>query len=123
MTRIIVGLDGSAGSRAALAWALEQARATDAEIEAVLAYSSGVAWIDVGSEYEAPMMQAAKKKAQHQLDQVLTEETPRIRRSQSMVSWSWALPPTSSSRGLVARISSSSALAAEVASQACCSDP
>src|ERR1700678_3102421 len=36
--RIGVGIDGSPGSRAALAWALEEAAYRDAEIEAVYAW-------------------------------------------------------------------------------------
>jgi len=36
--RIVVGVDGSASSRAALAWAVKQARLTGAAIEAVIAW-------------------------------------------------------------------------------------
>jgi nucleotide-binding universal stress UspA family protein len=74
MTRIIVGLDGSVGSRGALSWAFDQAKATGAEIDAVLAYSSGVAWIDVGSEFQEPMMHEARRQAQRALDEILAEE-------------------------------------------------
>jgi nucleotide-binding universal stress UspA family protein len=38
--RIVVGVDGSAGSTVALAWAMRQARLTDAAVEAVSA------WVD-----------------------------------------------------------------------------
>lgn len=36
--RIVVGIDGSAQSKAALAWAIQQARLTDAVIDAVIAW-------------------------------------------------------------------------------------
>jgi nucleotide-binding universal stress UspA family protein len=36
--RIVVGVDGSASSKAALAWAVRQARLTDATVEAVIAW-------------------------------------------------------------------------------------
>lgn len=36
--RIVVGVDGSAASKAALAWAIGQAASTDAVVEAVTAY-------------------------------------------------------------------------------------
>ena len=38
--RIVVGVDGSVPSKAALAWALKQARLTGATVEAVIAWSS-----------------------------------------------------------------------------------
>ena len=37
--RIVVGVDGSAGSRAALRWAIRQADLTDASIQAVIAWT------------------------------------------------------------------------------------
>ena len=39
MGRIVVGVDDSQGGRAALAWALDEARLREAEVEAVLAWS------------------------------------------------------------------------------------
>jgi nucleotide-binding universal stress UspA family protein len=36
--RIVVGVDGSPSSKAALAWAVEQAKLTDASVEAVMAW-------------------------------------------------------------------------------------
>ncbi|AEW98072.1 MULTISPECIES: universal stress protein [Streptomycetaceae] len=42
--RIVVGVDGSASSRAALTWALRQAELTGAVVEAVLAWQPPDAW-------------------------------------------------------------------------------
>ena len=39
MGRIVVGVDDSEGGRAALRWAVDEARVRDAEVEAVLAWS------------------------------------------------------------------------------------
>ena len=39
MGRIVVGVDGSQGSRAALRWAIEEARLRGASVEVVTAYS------------------------------------------------------------------------------------
>lgn len=39
MTRILVGIDGSEGSKAALRWAIDEAKAHGATIEALLAWS------------------------------------------------------------------------------------
>ena len=44
--RILVGVDDSIGARAALRWALRQAKATGAEVDAVRAYAFEIAWID-----------------------------------------------------------------------------
>ncbi len=46
MRRIVVGVDGSAGSARALAWALRLARETGATVEAVQAWELTYAWID-----------------------------------------------------------------------------
>ncbi len=62
-TRIVVGIDGSAESQAALVWAVHEAERTGAEIDAVLAYDSGLAWIDVGSEYQAVIVEQSAKRA------------------------------------------------------------
>jgi nucleotide-binding universal stress UspA family protein len=67
--RIVVGVDGSQESLAALTWAIEEADLAGGEIDAVLAYDSGLAWIDVGSEYQAPILEqsaACAKAALHQ---------------------------------------------------------
>jgi nucleotide-binding universal stress UspA family protein len=76
VTHIVVGVDGSKESRAALSWAFEHARGAGADLEVVLAYDTGVAWIDVGSEYEEPMKREAATRAQRELDAILAEENP-----------------------------------------------
>jgi len=56
--RIVVGVDGSASSKAALAWAIEQGRLTGAAVEAVIAwelpafygYPGPMAWSDFNFE-------------------------------------------------------------------------
>jgi nucleotide-binding universal stress UspA family protein len=53
--RIIVGIDGSPPSRAALEWAGREARRAGGELDAVFVYGSGLAWIDVGSD-AAPLI-------------------------------------------------------------------
>jgi nucleotide-binding universal stress UspA family protein len=73
---IVVGIDGSAESRAALEWALHEARCTGGEIEAVLAYESGLAWIDVGSEYEAAIVEHSAARAKEELHQTLDAVSP-----------------------------------------------
>jgi nucleotide-binding universal stress UspA family protein len=71
--RIVVGVDASEGSRAALRWALQQASSTGAEIEAVLAYDFGLAWIDVGAEYQFRWIQHAADRAKAELHAFLEE--------------------------------------------------
>ena len=46
MDRIVVGVDGSAGSSTALRWALKVASETGAAVEAVHAWEFSYAWID-----------------------------------------------------------------------------
>ena len=46
MDRIVVGVDGSTGSLAALRWALKLAAETGASLEAVHAWEFSYAWID-----------------------------------------------------------------------------
>ena len=48
MGRIVVGVDGSEGSKAALAWALDEARLRNAELDAVCSYSLPSGWFGVG---------------------------------------------------------------------------
>jgi nucleotide-binding universal stress UspA family protein len=69
--RIVVGVDGSPGSRAALAWAVDEADRNGGEIDAVLAYDSGLAWIDVGSDYQARMLEQSARQAKATLHQAL----------------------------------------------------
>ena len=74
--RIVVGIDGSPESRAALEWAVHEAEATGSEIDAVLAYDSGLAWIDVGSEYEAVIMEQSAARASDELHRTLEAIPP-----------------------------------------------
>jgi len=53
--RIVVGVDGSASSKTALAWAIRQARLTGAVVEAVIAWELA---LDYG--YPVPVMTDAK---------------------------------------------------------------
>jgi nucleotide-binding universal stress UspA family protein len=71
MKRIVVGVDGSEGSRVALQWALEEAAATGSEVVPVLAYDVGLAWIDIGSDYEASMIKRAAEKAHREIHAVV----------------------------------------------------
>jgi nucleotide-binding universal stress UspA family protein len=56
--RIVVGVDGSSSSKAALAWAVRQAELTGATVEAVIAWhypaiAAGVPFAPVGETYTA----------------------------------------------------------------------
>jgi nucleotide-binding universal stress UspA family protein len=48
MGRIVVGVDGSEGSKAALAWALDEARLRQAALDVVCSYSLPTGWFGVG---------------------------------------------------------------------------
>ncbi len=52
--RIVVGVDGSDSSKAALRWAIRQAKLTGASVDAVTAwrYPAGYGWTPVGSELD-----------------------------------------------------------------------
>lgn len=54
--RIVVGVDGSAGSAAALAWALEEARLRGAEVEAVHAWHMSVGATYTGAPIAAGIL-------------------------------------------------------------------
>lgn len=69
--RVVVGIDGSPESRAALEWALHEAECTGREIDAVLAYDSGLAWIDVGSDYESVIVERSAARATEELHRTL----------------------------------------------------
>jgi nucleotide-binding universal stress UspA family protein len=69
--RIIVGIDGSPQSRAALEWAADEASRGGGEIDAVLAYGSGLAWIDVGSDTEAVIVARSEARAKETLQEAL----------------------------------------------------
>lgn len=56
MTRIVVGVDDSPGGRAALAWALEEARLRDAELEVTHVFS--LPWTE-GLDADWPTVEAS----------------------------------------------------------------
>ncbi len=74
--RIVVGIDGSPESRAALEWAVREAQCTGGEVDAVLAYDSGLAWIDVGSEYQDAIVKHSAERAGEELHCTLEEMAP-----------------------------------------------
>ena len=76
MEKIVVGVDGSDGAAAALQWAFEQARRTGAELEIVLAFSFELAWIDVGSDYQARWIEDATLRARDELQQIVAATVP-----------------------------------------------
>src|SRR5271166_1604729 len=58
--RIVVGVDGSESSKAALAWAVEQAKLTSATVEAVIAWHypvafAGVPYAPIGSPMDTDL--------------------------------------------------------------------
>jgi nucleotide-binding universal stress UspA family protein len=79
MKRIVVGIDDSPGARAALRWALDLAPVVGAEVEAVLVYNFELAWVDVGSDYQATWMQHAATRAQEKLRGFIDEAAPEPR--------------------------------------------
>ena len=64
------------------AWAVEEAERTGGEIDAVLAYDSGLAWIDVGSEYQAPILEQSasgrREALHHALEELGIEESTSV---------------------------------------------
>jgi nucleotide-binding universal stress UspA family protein len=76
MKRIVVGVDGSAGSEVAFEWALQQAEITGSDLTAVLAYSYELWWIDGGTDYESKVIERNALKARRKLDELLAKWTP-----------------------------------------------
>ena len=76
--RIVVGIDGSQPSQAALDWAVREAAATGGEVDAVIAFDSGLAWIDVGSEYQARIIEHAAAQARDELHRVINGLDPAV---------------------------------------------
>jgi len=73
--RIVVGVDGSASSRAALRWAVRQARITGGTVGAVIAFQmpmtpQNYAWAPIYDEEAAEFAADAGRR----LDQVISEE-------------------------------------------------
>jgi nucleotide-binding universal stress UspA family protein len=73
--RIVVGIDGSHRSRAALEWAIDEANRCSGEIDAVLVYGSGLAWIDVGGDAEAMIVARSAQRAKETLHGALEATT------------------------------------------------
>lgn len=79
--RIVVGVDGSTGSRTALQWAVEEARAHDAVVEAVFIYP----YVHVGLLLEEPALipgrvheearEAAERHLENSIDAAGIDET------------------------------------------------
>ena len=77
MERIVVGVDGSTGSLAALRWALKLAAETGAVLEAVHAWEFSYAWID-GYTPDVDRWAAQAEEAAHVcLDRALAEALGR----------------------------------------------
>lgn len=73
--RIVVGVDGSPTSRAALRWAVKQAKFTNATVEAVMAWEiptvlQSYGWAPIYVEEEGDFKEDARKK----IDAVINEE-------------------------------------------------
>ena len=64
-SRILVGVDGSEGSRAALAAAVEEAARTGAEVEAVATYVAADYWTDMATVVSPSTMEIRRNLQQH----------------------------------------------------------
>ena len=74
--RVVVGVDGSAGARAALRFAVEDAVRRDAPVEAVISYMPPEAWMDfdaIGDFEHNKAEAAAVEKAEGFIAEVLRE--------------------------------------------------
>jgi nucleotide-binding universal stress UspA family protein len=71
MERIVVGVDGSDGSVAALAWAVRLAEETGATLEAVQAWELSYAWIDGYTPHLERWADEAKAAAAGSLERVV----------------------------------------------------
>lgn len=76
MDRIVVGVDGSDGSKAALAWALGAAQRSGATVEAVLAFHYSAAMTPIGALPALPRFEDAKADATAALETALKESVP-----------------------------------------------
>lgn len=71
MRRIVVGVDGSPGSVAALSWACGLASETGAEVEAVTAWELSYAWIDGYAPDILRWSEEARRDAEARLDNAI----------------------------------------------------
>lgn len=69
--RIVVGIDGSEDSKEALRWALEQARRTGAEIDAVTAWEVPLTIMVVPTYTEEDYVEHARQVLQGVLDEIV----------------------------------------------------
>jgi len=75
MKKIVVGVDGSEASVAALRWALDTAAQTGAEVEAVHVYEIGLAWIDGYQPDIGRWIAEAQAAAERMLAGIVTRES------------------------------------------------
>jgi nucleotide-binding universal stress UspA family protein len=78
--RIVVGVDGSAASRAAFRWAVRQAELTGATIQAITAWqypvaSGGYAWAPVAVLDSTDLQEAAEKTLADEISEVVGART------------------------------------------------
>ena len=105
--RIIVGIDGSPQSRAALEWAATEAQRAGGEIDAVLVYGSGLAWIDVGSDVEPLIVARSAERAKETLHATIaatelpSEDVVRVNPIVVLGDPAWALCDLSASADLL----------------------
>ena len=72
--RVVVGIDGSEGSRAALAAAVDEAARTGAEVEAVATYAPADYWTDLGSVVvpsDEQIVESLQQRTRSLVDEVL----------------------------------------------------
>jgi nucleotide-binding universal stress UspA family protein len=78
--RIVVGVDGSAASRAAFRWAVRQAELTGATVQAITAWqypvaTGGYAWGPVGVLDSTDLQEAAEKTLADEISEVVGART------------------------------------------------
>jgi len=73
--KIVVGLDGSAQSQAALRWALDEARLRDGRVEVIHAWAYPYlgGWYEARPSFDADVLQAIKSDAKETIDVALAE--------------------------------------------------